>query len=186
MKPDIQIILQPFFITARRQQLWPLDDYAEDVGKRLCPADAVEAALATGRPAEEAPLRCLAETARSGGVAAACLINGRAEMLWGVRRKGLLTSEGEIWMLRTQEPEKYPLRFARESRRHLAGMVSLSELSTFENIVHVENAAAIRWLQWLGFTFDRHVGTDWLHFTATAHELLARNLKEEPDHGSGC
>lgn len=186
MKPEINIILYPFFFVERWPNLWPLDDYAVDVGKRLCPADAVEAALATGRPAEEAPLRCLQETARSGGVAAACLINGRAEMLWGVRRKGLLTSEAEIWMLRTQEPEKYPLRFARESRHHLAHMVSLSDLASFENIVHVENAAAIRWLQWLGFTFDRKVGTDWLHFTATAEELLARNMKKEAAHGRGC
>ena len=93
---------------------------------------------------------------------------------------------GEVWALRSSEPEKYGLRFARESRRQLAEMVQLSGLTTFENIVHVENKAAIRWIEWLGFHIDRKVGKDWLHFQATAEQLLARNMKKEAAHGRGC
>lgn len=185
MKPDIHIFCEYFPVFADRAS-WGLNGYAIELGARLCPADAREAELATGRPAMYAPHSCLLDTVRSGGAVAVCLINGTPEMLWGVRRKGLLTREGEVWALRSAEPEKYGLRFARESRRQLAEMVQLSGLTTFENIVHVENKAAIRWIEWLGFHIDRKVGKDWLHFQATAEQLLARNMKKEAAHGRGC
>lgn len=178
MKPEINIILEHFPVFAERAS-WALNGYAMEIGERLCPADAEEAALATGRSAKYAPQACLADTVRSGGVVAVCLINGRPEMIWGVRRQGLLTSAGEVWALRTAEPEKYSLRFARESRRQLVYMVNLSGLSRFENVVHRKNRAAIRWLKWLGFRIDRKVGRNWLHFQATAEILLARNMKKE-------
>ena len=184
MKPEIDIILE-FYPLHRAPDWRPLEDYAEDVGKRLCAAEAMEATLATGRPAEEAPLDCLRQTARSGGVAAVCLMDGRAELIWGVRRKGLLTSGGEIWMLRTAVPEKCRLTFARESRRQLVYLVQLSGLSRFENVVHRDNVVAIRWLKWLGFRFDRKVGRNWLHFQATAEQLLSRNMVKEAAHGRG-
>lgn len=182
MEPKIDIIVEYFPLFADRAS-WALNGYAMEIGYRLCPADAEEAALATGGPAEYAPHSCLLDTVRSGGVAAVCLINGRPEMIWGVRRQGLLTSTGEVWALRTAEPEKYGIRFARESRRQLVEMVNLSGLSRFENVVHRKNRAAIRWIKWLGFRIDRKVGREWLHFQATAEMLLARNMKKEAEHG---
>lgn len=185
MKPEITILLEYFPVFAKRAS-WALNGYAMEIGDRLCPADAMEAELATGRPAMYAPHSCLLDTVQGGGAAAVCLINGRPEMIWGVRRKGLLTSDDEIWMLRTEEPEKYGLRFARESRRQLCELVQKSGLSRFENIVHRDNEVAIRWLKWLGFRFDRKVGRKWLHFQATAEQLLSRNMKKEAAHGRGC
>lgn len=185
MKPDIHIFCEYFSVFSDRAS-WALNGYAMELGERLCPADIEEAELATGRPARFAPHSCLLDTVRSGGVAAVCLINGRPEMIWGVRRQGLLTSTGEVWALRTADPEKYGIRFARESRRQLVEMVNLSGLSRFENVVHRKNRAAIRWITWLGFRIDRKVGRNWLHFQATAEMLLARNMKKEAAHGRGC
>jgi hypothetical protein len=183
--PEITIITEHFPLFADRAS-WAMNGYAMELGERLCLADATEAALATGRPAEYAPHTCLLDTVRSGGVAAVCLINGHPEMIWGVRRKGLLTSTGEVWALRSAEPEKYGLRFARESRRQLVDMVRLSGLSRFENVVHKSNRVAIRWLKWLGFRVDRKVGRNWLHFQATAEMLSDRNTTKEAAHGRGC
>lgn len=175
--PEITIITEHFPLFANRAS-WAMNGYAMELGERLCLADATEAELATGRPAKYAPHTCLLDTVRSGGMVGVCRINGRPEMIWGVRRKGLLTRDGEVWALRTVEPEKYALRFARESRRQLAHMVALSGLERFENVVHRKNRAAIRWIKWLGFRVDRKVGRDWLHFYATADMLTARNKKE--------
>lgn len=56
-----------------------------------------------------------------------------------------------IWMLGTPvAEERYPIEFARESRR-LLNML-LGKYSMLHNYTSADNEVALRWLRWLGFT----------------------------------
>lgn len=79
--------------------------------------------------------------------------HGEPVVLYGVTPTTLLSGRGQPWLAATSRVTERQIAkaFLRESRRALAG---LSEgYDYLWNLVHAENAVAIRWLKWLGFTF---------------------------------
>ena len=173
--PDIEFVIQYYGYGHQLDYHFELLAAARDIGPRLCQADADEARAATGKDPARVPYLCVRDTARSGGMVGVCRVNGRPELIYGWRSKGLLSNEAEIWMLHTAEPERWPRLFARESQAALADMMLMAAaIRRFENVVHRDNKNAIRWLKWLGFRIDRKVGREWLHFYGDVSTLRTR------------
>ena len=72
--------------------------------------------------------------------------------IWGATRKSLISSDGIYWLIASNHAQKYPVTFARETKR-LLGIFD-AQYRHLENHVDAGNAQIIRWLEWLGFTFD--------------------------------
>ncbi len=77
---------------------------------------------------------------------------GRVFAVGGVARKTLMSDTGLIWLLCTDEVEECSLGFLRASKSILSRVDK--EYDRLENIVDVENVSTIKWLSWLGFTFE--------------------------------
>jgi hypothetical protein len=72
--------------------------------------------------------------------------------LWGASRKSLVSKAGVCWLVASKSIAKYPIIFARESKK-LLGIFD-AEYTYLENYIDADNHTIIRWLKWLGFTFD--------------------------------
>lgn len=72
--------------------------------------------------------------------------------IWGVARKSLVSPDGVYWLIASEHAAKYPVSFARETKR-LLGLFD-AQYRHLENHVDAGNEQIIRWLEWLGFTFD--------------------------------
>jgi hypothetical protein len=59
---------------------------------------------------------------------------------------------GVVWLLATQEIERHPVRFYRESKRMFGNVTEKYE--TLINWVDQHNTLSLRWLQWLGFEIE--------------------------------
>lgn len=68
----------------------------------------------------------------------------------GVVPESLLGATGVVWLIGTDALEDHQLGFLRRCRPHLGKIRSM--YSYLHNYVSAENAAALRWLKWLGFT----------------------------------
>lgn len=103
----------------------------------------------------------------------------RPVVIYGIVPRSLLGGEGSPWLVATDqifEPD-VARAFARHCRPALA---ELSEgFDYLWNLVHTDNAAAIRWLGWLGFRFtgfDVTVsGHTFTHFKMEVDDVLSRN-----------
>lgn len=129
-----------------------LCDLAELV-RHARPIDRVEWEAMTGDPMTVAGLRGLVRQSRN---AHAVLWEGRLVAVCGVQCKSVLADTGAIWLLATSALADRAVR--REMARHSrAGLLGVAEgFRAVWNAVAVENTLAIRWLKWLGFTFDCH------------------------------
>ena len=124
-----------------------------DVGA-LCkrgmrPADELEV-LRMGFPD---PYLALYEGIENSEVALAAYTDQGVACVLGVSKPSLLSSDGTIWLLAHEDIERYAVRFLKESRRVLAHL--MGAYPRLENFVDVDNASTIRWLAWLGFSFDK-------------------------------
>ena len=72
--------------------------------------------------------------------------------IWGVARKSLVSQDGVYWLIASKHAQEHPILFARETKRLLG--VFDTQYRQLENHVDAGNAQIIRWLEWLGFTFD--------------------------------
>lgn len=77
------------------------------------------------------------------------MINDRAEAMFGASTVSLLDSRGRPWLLMTDEAMKHQKAIVRFGRIYTEAIQR--HYVTLENWVHVDNAAAIRWLSRLGF-----------------------------------
>jgi hypothetical protein len=59
---------------------------------------------------------------------------------------------GVVWLLATQEIERHPIRFYRESKRMFRNVAEKYE--TLINWVDQRNTLSLRWLKWLGFEIE--------------------------------
>ncbi|MDD4951001.1 MAG: hypothetical protein PHV85_00500 [Desulfovibrionaceae bacterium] len=115
-----------------------------DVAFRLCPADQAEAeALGYADPR----VACAVSALRS-EILWSARLDGRACALWGVG-PGPDPDVGAPWLLAAAEFFEAGLRIARASRRFI--VVMNERFSILENFVSVDNATAIRWIEWMGF-----------------------------------
>jgi hypothetical protein len=85
--------------------------------------------------------------------------------VWGATRKSLISQDGVYWLIASEHAAKYPVAFARETKR-LLGIFD-AQYRHLENHVDAGNAQIIRWLEWLGFTFDPDPV-----YSATGHLVL--------------
>ena len=85
--------------------------------------------------------------------------------IWGVARKSLVSQDGVYWLIASEHAAKYPVSFARETKR-LLGLFD-AQYRHLENHVDAGNEQIIRWLEWLGFTFDEAPV-----LSATGHPVL--------------
>ena len=84
--------------------------------------------------------------------------------IWGVTRKSMVSQDGCCWLIASCNAEKYPVAFARECKRLLG--VFDEHYRHLDNFVDAGNERIIRWLDWLGFTFDAEPV-----ISATGHRL---------------
>jgi|SaaInlStandDraft_2_1057019.scaffolds.fasta_scaffold17445_2 hypothetical protein len=82
-------------------------------------------------------------------------VGGSPSILFGVCPESVLTRKGIPWLLATDGIELVSRRFLRECRGHLDAM--FTSYDTLSNMVSVDNAVSIRWLEWMGFQFGAPV-----------------------------
>jgi hypothetical protein len=111
-------------------------------------ADAREIRAATG----ETPEAALARSLRLSDQAWAGLLDGTVACLFGVGPAALLARVGVPWLVGAEAMVRHPCAFLRRSRACLAHL--FADYDVLTNFVDARNDAAIRWLGWLGFTFD--------------------------------
>lgn len=97
---------------------------------------------------------------RSNGLAFTGWANGEPVAMWGAMPATLLGDMGIVWMVTTDAVDRYQTVFLRQSAPLLAQLHA--RFPVLRNVVHIENEAAIRWLQWLGFRFgpEMRLGPD--------------------------
>ena len=93
----------------------------------------------TDLPPEVAVAFSIAQTER--GFAAE--VDGELVALFGI-------SNGLIWLVATDEINKYPITFYRLSRKIFPSLIEGYDY--IENYVDARNTLSLRWLKWLGFT----------------------------------
>jgi hypothetical protein len=95
------------------------------------------------------PREALRQGLLSATVAWTALVDGRPEAMFGASTVSLLDGTGRPWLLMTDEAERHQKALVRLGRIYTAAIHR--HYVFLENWVHVDNAAAIRWLSRLGF-----------------------------------
>src|SRR5688572_12733619 len=114
------------------------------IANRMREIDQLECAIFEHTPREALRNGLIAST-----VAWTALIDGRPEAMFGASTISLLDGTGRPWLLMTDEAVKHAVSLTRLGRIYTAAIHRHYE--RLENWVHVENAAAIRWLSRLDF-----------------------------------
>lgn len=154
---------------------YPEDDLVLSVADRLASMDDMEARIMSKTDPREAMMQSVRRSVDMGGIVLVCMIDGSPELVCGACRNELLSGNGQIWMLHTDEVErKQHRKFVKLSRIVLEALVQGSHCDYLDNWCLAENTRAIRWLQWLGFHFDRDMeinGHTWRHFYITTGDI---------------
>lgn len=137
----------------------------------------VEPIVANARPADVAelwaiaratPRQCLEHGLRASVPALTALIDDAPVAMWGVTPASILGGIGAPWMVGTTALDSFAAQkdLLRLSRPGVAQMRAL--FPVLINVVDERNAAAHRWLRWLGFTLGEPLpmGPDRLPFRA--------------------
>lgn len=77
------------------------------------------------------------------------------------------SSIGIIWMLATKDFDKYAMPFAFRCKKVVEQMIKNYEY--VYNYIHDKNKLSVKWLKWLGFSFDKpepigHKGANFYRF----------------------
>jgi hypothetical protein len=72
--------------------------------------------------------------------------------IFGISSDCLLCSHATVWMLATDELEKYKHKLFRDSKSVIRKFLDYSPILV--NFVDVRNKKSIQWLKWLGAEFD--------------------------------
>lgn len=121
-------------------------DMARDLGSRLRKSDRDEIAAASGLIPEESIVLCVKVSKRSD----AWLVNGVPAAIAGVADSFEGEGIGRVWMLASDEAEKFPKRLLQGNREYVQEL--LEGYQMLSNFVDDRNKKAQRWLSWLGFT----------------------------------
>lgn len=127
----------------------PTRDRVDFIAGRLRAADVAE--LAITHPGE-APRALLRDSVAAARWAIVAEVDGRPAIAYGVTP----TADpriGSAWMLATDDLRLVSRAFIARCRAEVRLMEQTFLVLT--NEVHRENALALRWLEWLGFTIDR-------------------------------
>lgn len=80
------------------------------------------------------------------------LIDDEPAAMFGVGDLNILARKGSPWLLGTDAIDRNRASFAKRSVFWRDQLLARYDILT--NIIHAENAASIRWLRWLGFSFS--------------------------------
>jgi hypothetical protein len=128
----------------------PTTDRVQHIADNLREADIIELAITS----PDDPVRqILADSVRSSRWAIAAEVDGVPAILYGVAPSEHDPNVGVPWMLATDDLLKVRREFLARCRREVRLMQQ--RYLVLANEVHRDNAVAIRWLEWLGFTVDR-------------------------------
>ncbi len=129
-------------------------------------ADKDEVAAATGKT----PLAALSASFRRSTLCMVALIDGKPEVIFGAGDLSILTGTGAPWLLGSDAIFDHRREFLRQSVNWRAQL--LQRYSVLRNVVDCRNAAAVRWLRWLGFRFSEP-------FIYRGHDFMAFELRAE-------
>jgi hypothetical protein len=135
--------------------------HAEWLAPRLRAADAFEVRAMSGSD----PLTAVRRGLILSSEAWTGTVDGRPVCLFGVAPRSLLADVAAPWLLGTDEISAHARAFLRRNRSVVARWHS--QYRRLENLVWAENAAAIHWLGWLGFTLGEPLafnGVNWRPF----------------------
>ena len=79
-------------------------------------------------------------------------VDGVPVCMFGVSSECVLTLRGVPWLLAARSLERYQAAFLRRCRAFLQRMLAIYPVLV--NYVDVRNVVSMRWLRWMGFTFD--------------------------------
>lgn len=79
-------------------------------------------------------------------------VDGEAVAIFGVCKPFILSSNGTVWLLGSQELAKIKKSFVENSLKYINE--GFNYVDSLENYVWIENKLSIRWLKWCGFKFD--------------------------------
>lgn len=127
-------------LTYRRASM----DDAVSLAPRLRPADAEEVRLSCGDDIEGALIQSVCDS----DVAEAVVLEGRVICLRGITDGG--AGVGVPWLLGSPEVTRFTKHLVGGAKRWVLDMEQKYPLLI--NMVHAENALAIKWLQHIGFT----------------------------------
>lgn len=96
------------------------------------------------------PSQALAKSLYRSDYAFAGLVDGRAEVMWGVGAISPVFGVGMPWLLGTDVVLDHRKQFLRASREWVD--IMLARYDELMNYVDDRNEVTKRWLQWLGFT----------------------------------
>jgi hypothetical protein len=92
-----------------------------------------------------------AETLAAGGRVWTVWAGAAPAALFGVRPDSVTAATAGIWMLAAGEADRFPLAFARWSRRLLAAArAAFPQVEAFYNFVPERPGRGLEWLRWLG------------------------------------
>ena len=120
-------------------------EHIATIAERMRAADRDEVMAASRRTPHEA----LEISLRKSALAWVGIIDGRPEVMWGVRDLNVLTSTAAPWLLGTDAVETHYRVFLRQSvdwRDQL-----LQRYAVLRNVVDDRNEVSKRWLRWMGF-----------------------------------
>ena len=122
-------------------------EHIEYIIKNLRRSDILEAIAVTGGSYDVAVRISvlLSDVCLSG------LCEGIPVCLFGVVPASMVERSGRIWLVGTDNIDKYKLTFLRENRRLVKDLLNGYDL--LYNYVDCRNKTAIKWLRWLGFGF---------------------------------
>ena len=125
--------------------------HVRTIARRMRQADRDEIeAVSTKTPAQ-----ALAFSLRNSSIARTALIDGTAEVMFGVGDINVLAGVGAPWLLATDVVELHRVAFLRASvgwRDQL-----LRRYPIMRNVVDARNRSSIRWLRWLGSSFSEPI-----------------------------
>lgn len=106
--------------------------------------------MSGGRPLRDV----LGEVLRFAGNGRAAYFDGKLVAVYGVNAKTSLSVEATPWMAATNEIANPMVRRAVVERSKSELLDLAGPYSRLWNVVSEGNRVAIRWLKWMGFTFD--------------------------------
>jgi hypothetical protein len=125
-------------------------DHIPYLAEHMAAADAEEVRAAVGL----SPYRGLEDSLNRSIVAWTGTVDGRPVCMFGVSPIDILCGIGSPWLLGTDEIRQHAKTFMKLNRDYIPKMLSLSP--SLVNWVDARHETAIRWLKWLGFTFDMY------------------------------
>ena len=83
----------------------------------------------------------------------AAIHEGRVLAMWGAKVGNLFATEAYIWLICAEGAERFPLTFARQSRRVVDELSQ--DFQRLYGYVFADYEKSVRWMQWLGFRLTR-------------------------------